>query len=47
MSDDQFTKLCKYMQAEFGAVRQEIGEIKQAVDSLADATAQYVKLGSI
>lgn len=43
MSDDQFTKLFKYMQKEFSAVRSDIAEVKQSVDSYAGLVDAYAK----
>lgn len=43
MSDDQFTKLFKYMQQEFAAVRSDISDVKNSVDSYANAVDAFSK----
>lgn len=43
MSDDQFTKLFKYMQQEFKAVRGEVADVKTSVDNYANAIDAYAK----
>ena len=43
MSDDQFTKLFKYMQSEFTVVRQEIAEVKDSFRHLNDTLDVFLK----
>jgi uncharacterized coiled-coil DUF342 family protein len=43
MSKDQFTKLFKYMQTEFAAVHEEIGQVRESVDHYAGAVDAYAK----
>lgn len=43
MSDDQFTKLFKYMQNEFAAVRNDIAAVKGSIDTYANAVDAYAK----
>ena len=43
MSDDQFTKLFKYMQQEFSAVRGDIAGLKQDVNVYAGAVDAFAK----
>lgn len=43
MSDGQFTKLFKYMQTEFKAVRDDIGEVKDMVHGLQSSVDAYAK----
>lgn len=43
MSEDEFTKLFKYMQKEFAAVRGDIAEVKTSVDTYATSIDAYAK----
>jgi len=45
MSEDEFTRLFKYMQAEFGKVNQKLDEraSQSSVDRLTDAVHDFVK----
>ncbi len=43
MSEDQFTKLFKYMQGEFKFVREDVGEVKGMVSSLQGSVDSYAK----
>jgi uncharacterized coiled-coil DUF342 family protein len=43
MSDDQFTKLFKYLQKEFADVRADISDVKKSVDTYAGAVDAYAK----
>ncbi len=43
MSEDEFTKLFKYMQQEFSAVRKDIAGVKENIDTYATAVDAYAK----
>lgn len=43
MTADDFTKLFKFMQEEFGAVRKEIAQVQTSVDNYAGAVDAFAK----
>lgn len=43
MSEDEFTRLFKYLQEEFKSVREEIAEAKESVNTYANAVDAYAK----
>lgn len=43
MSEDEFTKLFKFMQQEFSAVHKDISEVKTSVDTYATAVDAFAK----
>lgn len=43
MSEDQFTKLFKYMRQEFAAVRHDIADVKEGLQTYAGAVDSYAK----
>jgi hypothetical protein len=43
MSDDQFTKLFKYMQREFKLVRRDIADVKDSINIYASAVDAFAK----
>jgi len=43
MSDDQFTKLFRYMQREFKAVRQDIAAVRTGADEYANNVDAFAK----